>query len=169
MSSTIFGLQSSYIPGYHWLFTLFLRSAKCFTLAQGEVDSTPTYLTAIFQNQNVGILRVKKRIWHDHWYENLFWDTGWERNIISIEWRQVVEREKIKFKITIRGKKKVKWGNRQVEQNMIIEINYNIKSSDLIYMHNLEGQERNVKKKHPTMQERKYCKSWRRPWWNSSW
>ena len=32
---------------------------------------------------------------------------------------------------------------------MIIEINYNIKSSDLIYMHNLEGQERNVKKKTP--------------------
>ena len=33
----------------------------------------------------------------------------------------------------IRGKKKIKWGKRRKEQNMTIEINYNIKSSDLIY------------------------------------
>lgn len=32
----------------------------------------------------------------------------------------------------IGGKKKVKWGQRMEEQNMCIEINYNIKSSDLI-------------------------------------
>ena len=35
--------------GYCWLFALFLsRSARCFTHVQGEVDSSPTYLTAIF-------------------------------------------------------------------------------------------------------------------------
>ena len=33
---------------YHWLFSLFLRSATCFTQAQGEVDSAPTYLPTIF-------------------------------------------------------------------------------------------------------------------------
>ena len=49
MSSTIFGLQSSYILEYCWLFTLFLRrSARCFTGAQGEVDSAPTYLATMF-------------------------------------------------------------------------------------------------------------------------
>ena len=31
----------------------------------------------------------------------------------------------------IRGKKKVKWGKRREEQNVRIEINYNINSSDL--------------------------------------
>ena len=47
--STIFGLQSSYMLGYHWLFALFLgRSARCFTPVQREVDSTPTCLAAIF-------------------------------------------------------------------------------------------------------------------------
>ena len=35
--------------GYCWLLALFLsRSARCFTRVQGEVDSAPTYLTAIF-------------------------------------------------------------------------------------------------------------------------
>ena len=31
----------------------------------------------------------------------------------------------------MRGKKKVKWGKRREDQNMRIEINYNIKPSDL--------------------------------------
>ena len=47
MSSEIFGLLSSYMLGYCWLFTLFLgRSARCFTRVQGGVESAPTYLTA---------------------------------------------------------------------------------------------------------------------------
>ena len=50
MSSTIFGLQSLYMLGYRWLFTLFLRRmAKCSTHAQREVDSTPTYLTTMLE------------------------------------------------------------------------------------------------------------------------
>ena len=46
-----FGLQPSYMLGYCWLFTLFLRrSARCSTCSQGEVGSAPTYLTAIIKN-----------------------------------------------------------------------------------------------------------------------
>ena len=49
VSSIFFGLPSSYLLGYCWLFALFLsRSARCFTCLQGEVDSTPTYLATIF-------------------------------------------------------------------------------------------------------------------------
>ena len=49
VSSTIFGLQSSYMLGYCWMFSLFLRrSARCFTHVQGKVDSAPTYLPTIF-------------------------------------------------------------------------------------------------------------------------
>ena len=49
ISCTIFGLQSSYMLEYHWLFALFLRrSARGFTHVLGEVDSTPTYVAAIF-------------------------------------------------------------------------------------------------------------------------
>ena len=49
VSSILFGLLSSYMLGYCWLFALFLsRLARCFTHVQGEVDSAPTYLTAIF-------------------------------------------------------------------------------------------------------------------------
>ena len=49
MSSTIFGLQTSYKLGFHWLFTLFLRRlARCSTWAQGELGSAATYLAAIF-------------------------------------------------------------------------------------------------------------------------
>ena len=29
--SSIFGLRSSYMLEYHWLFAVFLRSARCFT------------------------------------------------------------------------------------------------------------------------------------------
>ena len=44
-----FGLQTSYKLGFCWLFTLFFRrSATCSSWAQGELGSTPTYLTAIF-------------------------------------------------------------------------------------------------------------------------
>ena len=46
-----FGLQSSYMLGYCWLFTLFLgRLSRCFSHVQVEVDSTPTYLITIFCN-----------------------------------------------------------------------------------------------------------------------
>ena len=38
---------------------------------------------------------------------------------------------KIKMKIR-RGKKKVKWSKRREEQNIRFEINYNIKTSDLL-------------------------------------
>ena len=56
-----------------------------------------------------------------------------EINSKSEEWKQAVAREKTKFKMKIiRGKEKVKWGKRREEQNIRIEINYNIKSSDLI-------------------------------------
>ena len=62
------------------------------------------------------------------------------------EWKEVVGREKTKFKMKIiRGEKKVKWGQRKKEQNMKIEIKCKIKSSDFI-MHKLEGQEINIKK-----------------------
>ena len=48
VSCTIFGLLSSYMLGYCWLFALLLStSARYFTHAQGEVDSAPTYLAAI--------------------------------------------------------------------------------------------------------------------------
>ena len=50
----------------------------------------------------------------------------------SVEWKQVIAREKTKFKMKIRrGKKKLKWSKRREEQKMRFEINYNIKSSDL--------------------------------------
>ena len=42
------GLQPSYMLRYHWLFTLFFTSARCYTCAQGKVVPTPAYLTAIF-------------------------------------------------------------------------------------------------------------------------
>ena len=39
--------------GIHWLFALLLRrSARCFICTQGEVDSTLTYLTAVFSSHN---------------------------------------------------------------------------------------------------------------------
>ena len=41
MSSTIFGLRSSYMLEYHWLFTLFLRSARHFTGAEGKWTPLP--------------------------------------------------------------------------------------------------------------------------------
>ena len=49
MSSAILGLQTSYKLGFRWVFTLFLRRlARCSSRAQGELGSTPTYLTTIF-------------------------------------------------------------------------------------------------------------------------
>ena len=54
MSSTIFGLQTSYKLGFHWLFTLFVRIlTRCSSWAQGELGSTPTFLTAIFLLPNL--------------------------------------------------------------------------------------------------------------------
>ena len=46
MSSKIFGLWSSCMLEYRWLFTLFLRSLLHW--CQGKVDSAPTYLTTNF-------------------------------------------------------------------------------------------------------------------------
>ena len=54
------------------------------------------------------------------------------RNSESAEWKQVVAREKTKFKMKIRGKKKVNCGKRREGQNMRFEINRDIKTSDLI-------------------------------------
>ena len=50
MSSTIFGVQSSYMLEYRWLFALSLRSGRRFTGAHGDEDSAPTYLSAIFSH-----------------------------------------------------------------------------------------------------------------------
>ena len=44
MSSTIFGLQSSYILEYFWLFAVFLRSARHFTGAEGKWTPLPPIL-----------------------------------------------------------------------------------------------------------------------------
>ena len=55
MISAIFGFQSSYMLEYHWLFTIFLRrSSRCFTSAQRELDSAPTYLAAMFSPPLLG-------------------------------------------------------------------------------------------------------------------
>ena len=49
VSSVLFGLLSSKTVGCFWLFVLFIsRVGRCFTQAQGEVNSAPTYLAAIF-------------------------------------------------------------------------------------------------------------------------
>ena len=39
--SSIFGLRSSYMLEYRWLFALFLRSARCFTGAEGKWTLLP--------------------------------------------------------------------------------------------------------------------------------
>ena len=81
----------------------------------------------------MGILRVGKKMWDDYWQENWFWEAGWERNSNSVRWKQVVAREKTKFKTKIiRRKNGVRWGKRREGQKMWIELNYTIKSSDLI-------------------------------------
>ena len=62
-----------------------------------------------------------------------------------MEWKHIIAREKIKFKKKIRrGKKKVKWSKRREDQNMRFEINYNIKTSDLICT-NLKDKKRILK------------------------
>ena len=72
-------------------------------------------------------------MWDDHWKETWFWEAGWGRNSKSSAWKWVVARVKTKFKMKImRGKRKVKWNKRREGQSMWIEINYSIKSSDLI-------------------------------------
>ena len=72
-------------------------------------------------------------MWDDHWQENWFWEARQGRNSKSVKWKQVVAREKTKFKTKIIwGKKKVKWGKRREGQIMCTEINYSVKSSDLI-------------------------------------
>ena len=49
MSSTIFGVQTSYNLGFHWLLTLFLRRlARCSGWVQGGLGSAPTYFATIF-------------------------------------------------------------------------------------------------------------------------
>ena len=54
------------------------------------------------------------------------------RNSKNVEWKQVVAREKAKFKTKIIRGKTVKWGQRRKEQNRRTEIKYNIKSSGLL-------------------------------------
>ena len=67
------------------------------------------------------------------------------RNSESAEWKQAIARKKTKFKMKIkRGNKKEKLDKRKEEQNMRFEINYNIKSSDLIYT-NLEDKKSMLK------------------------
>ena len=39
--SSMFGLRSSYMLEYHWLFALFLRSARCFTGVEGKWTPLP--------------------------------------------------------------------------------------------------------------------------------
>ena len=49
MSSILFGLLSSSMLGHFWQLALFLsRLGRCFPHVQGEVDSSLTYLAAIF-------------------------------------------------------------------------------------------------------------------------
>ena len=55
----------------------------------------------------MGILRAGKRMWDDQWQEKWFWVAGGVRNN-SAEWKQIIAREKTKFKMKRRGKKKVK-------------------------------------------------------------
>ena len=67
-------------------------------------------------------------------------ENGFERlkgvEIVGVQNRnKFVAREKTKYKMKIRGKKRVKWGKRKEEQNIRFEINYNIKSSDLKCTH----------------------------------
>ena len=72
-------------------------------------------------------------MWDDHWQENWFYVSGMGRNSKSAEWKQIVAREKTKFEMKIiQRKRKVKWDKRREGQNMWIEINDSIKSSDLI-------------------------------------
>ena len=77
--------------------------------------------------------------------KNSFWVSRQGRNSNSVEWKQVVVREKAKFEMKILwGKKKVKWAKRRDGQNMRIEMYYSIKSGDNIYIYKLTGQEMNV-------------------------
>ena len=63
--------------------------------------------------ENAGFWRVGKRMWDDHWQETWFYEAVWGRNSKSTEWKQVVAREKTKFKMKImRRKKKVKLSKR---------------------------------------------------------
>ena len=72
-------------------------------------------------------------MWDDQWQEKWFWETGGGGNSKNTEWKQAIARKKTKFKMKIkRGNKKEKLDKRKEEQNMRFEINYNIKSSDLI-------------------------------------
>ena len=48
--STIFGFQTSYKLGFHWLFTLFFRRlARCPSWVHEQVGSAPIYFVTIFQ------------------------------------------------------------------------------------------------------------------------
>ena len=59
--------------------------------------------------------------------------SGQGRNSKSVEWKQVVAREKPKFEMRIlQGKRKVRWAKRRKEQNIELKYTYSIKSIDLI-------------------------------------
>ena len=65
--------------------------------------------------------------------------SGQGKNSKSVEWKQVVAREKTKFEMRIlQGKKKVRWAKRREAQNMWIEIHYSIKPSELLYTNLLD-------------------------------
>ena len=51
------------------------------------------------------ILRGGKGMGDGHWQENWFWEAGWGRNSKSAKWKQVVAREKTKFKTKNKKKK----------------------------------------------------------------
>ena len=45
--------------------------------------------------------------------------SGWGRNSKSVEWKEVVGRQKTKFEMKImQGKRKVKWAKRREGQNL---------------------------------------------------
>ena len=55
--SSIFGLRSSYMLEYRWLFTLFLRSARCFTGA--ERKWTPLPPISLPSSESLSLLLVQ--------------------------------------------------------------------------------------------------------------
>ena len=88
MSSTIFGLQTSYKLGFYWLFTLFLRRlARCSSWAQGEQGSAPTYLTIIFQLPILKIIQLINIIIFFHFlHKSFFIDSFFIITLILRKW-----------------------------------------------------------------------------------
>ena len=78
--SSILGLRSSYMLEYHWLFTLFLRSARHFTGAEGKWTPLPpvslasSSRTCIFYHITFipVLLRYTEHMWEAQKKQNLF-------------------------------------------------------------------------------------------------